>query len=195
MKKKIFKILLITTTIIILIIFGFRLYVKYKVGIDFSKFGKPISISSIIKYNNQLSPNDSIFYLIKQKYYHELGKGDFPKVKLFKNKKELIINNCYEDLPFIVDKYDEIIKKANNNNFPFAIKQNSLQDELKKITTLDGRDVRFNDPDRYAYTLIYYYGLWSKKLNERKLLPLIKKYEKADSIKLFIVNCDTIAKN
>ena len=191
LNKKYLNKFILVIVVLLLVIFAIvimkHLFYAHVLGINLLKYGKPVSINELVEYNKSLGSKKDIFYRIKPEYYNEIGKGTFPKVKLYKENKELDVGDCYGDLPYIIEKYsnvhDSIILKKD---------MTPIQDELKKIITIDGEKVKFTNPEKYKYTLIYYYALWSHGMNKKKLKPLIERYSKTDSIKLFIVNCDTI---
>jgi len=185
------KIIIILLGVVLTVVVSFYLYWRLYVGVDLLKIGSTVLIEDVYEYNKEIDVNQTIFHKIRPAFYSEIGRGNFPKVILYKNNKKLVLGNCYKQLPYIIEKHDSLCNLVTDKTSLFDKQQIPISDEFKKFTTMDGRFP--NKKTLKKYNLIYYYGLWSKGLNKKKLLPLINRYKNTDSIALFIVNCDTIA--
>lgn len=166
-------------TVSLLIIFSLILMFYYYVGIDFWKIGNIISVNDVELYanNNNFKSN-----YIKSIYYKEISKGRFPKVHIYnKNGYRIKYYECYEKLPDILDD-------IKNKNHSGAIDTNiKIIDELQKIKGLQNVDLN------NKITIFYYYGLWSKILNKRKMLPLIKNVNSdSANFQIILVNIDNV---
>ena len=184
MKSKLKKIGIILLSVIVSFISLYYFFIFIIVGYNPFAMGKPRSKQEIIDYCYANQMNKKEIYCIDSEALNTRGKGNFPKMYLFNEAGfELKFHNCFE----LVDGFLDTL--ANDPSYFTLDTHSTLAQELSHFRDVDEQAIDTTLGHK-KYYLVYYYAMWSDRLNQKKLFKLRHKLAMHSDIAFFAVNCD-----
>lgn len=184
MKSKLLKIAIIFLSIVVSLAALYYFFIFVIVGYNPFAMGKPRSKQEIISYCHANHMRDNEIYFIDSTSLKTRGKGNFPKMFLFDEQgHELKFHNCFE----LVDGFLDTL--ANSHSYFTLDTLSTLAQEFSHFRKLNEQAVDTVLTQK-KYYLVYYYAMWSNRLNQKKLFKLRDKLALHDEIQFFAVNCD-----
>jgi hypothetical protein len=184
MKNKLKKVGIIFIASIVALVSIYYFFIFIIVGYNPFAMGKPRSKQEIMSYCYANHMQNEEIYFIDSSALKARGKGNFPKMFLFDEEgHELKFHNCFE----LVDGFLDTL--ADHPNYFTLDTQSTLAQEFSHFRNVDEHAVDTTLTNK-KYYLVYYYAMWSDRLNQKKLFKLRDKLALHDEIQFFAVNCD-----